>query len=140
MPTFLPSAASRSAIQITIGVFPVPPVVRLPTLTTLPRRCCCLKTPARSARERSRETAPYGTVSGQRSESFRVMRIERSCSGTRLYVLACAPSHRDFVRKSRTQRVPSVHELRRLRSTAPRLCRVEFHWKLESKRETRGHN
>ena len=33
-PTRLPRASSHSAIEITTGVFPVPPTVRLPTLTT----------------------------------------------------------------------------------------------------------
>ncbi len=41
----LPFPRKCSASHKTIGVFPVPPTVKLPTLITLPRRCFCFTQP-----------------------------------------------------------------------------------------------
>src|SRR6516165_5587729 len=67
MPTRLPSARNRSASQMTMGVLPVPPTVRLPTLMTGVFSRRCFRTPRAYIHTRSRTTTPYTTDKGHNS-------------------------------------------------------------------------
>src|SRR5260370_3342189 len=50
-----------------MGVLPVPPTVRLPTLITVPFSRSCFSQPCAYSQTRTRTIAPYSTDSSQRS-------------------------------------------------------------------------
>jgi hypothetical protein len=67
MATRFPSARNFSASQITMGVLPVPPTVRLPTLITIPFNRFCFSQPLAYSHARTRTTTPYNSESGHNS-------------------------------------------------------------------------
>src|SRR5206468_7764260 len=66
MATRFPCTRNLSASQITMGVLPVPPTLKLPILMTAAFSRFCLSQPFRYIRTRASTPAPYSKESGQR--------------------------------------------------------------------------
>jgi len=88
MATRFPSASNLSASQITIGVFPVPPTVMLPTLITGRFRRFCLSRPRWYSQARSIAAEPYSSENGQ----------TRAASGRGMFIAARRPEALRFRR------------------------------------------
>src|ERR1700722_1843731 len=78
IPTDFPSASNFSAIHRTMGVLPVPPAVRFPTLITTASNLPDFSKPVRYAHERRWFAAPYRKETGHSVRSFGLTRRDLS--------------------------------------------------------------